>query len=104
MFHLIFRQLKQLLECLERLQGRVMAWKGVIPDMPPAKLIDTIGAPYHLLKQLVPIFNLMPLLPADPPFAPYSCLERIHKEDVDAITTVKQWRLGFEVRTHRWPA
>ena len=77
-----------------------MVWKGVVPDMPPAKLIETIGAPYHLLKQLPPILNLMPLLPTDPPFAPFSSLERVHKEDVDAITTVKRWRLGFEVHQH----
>lgn len=81
-------------------------WKGAVPDMPPAKLIEAIGAPYHLLKQLPPILNLMPLLPTDPPFAPFSSLERVHKEDVDAITTVKRWRLGFEVRhqfsPHLW--
>lgn len=41
----------------------------------------------------------MPLLPTETPFAPFTSLERIHKEDVDAITTVKRWRLGFEVRS-----
>lgn len=91
-------QIKQLLECLERLYGRVTAWKGVVPDVPVAKLVESLGAPYHLLKQLPPILNLMPLLPTETPFAPFASLERIHKEDVDVITTVKRWRLGFEVR------
>lgn len=63
-----------------------------------AKLVESLGAPYHLLKQLPPILNLMPLLPTETPFAPFASLERIHKEDVDVITTVKRWRLGFEVR------